>query len=242
MEVMGFPVFTPAQSRTVAEQLRSKDSDRAKQLLEATEEILRAKTEAEQSFEETMQRQQKEGEEWFTEHVGKKNELKREVEELEERRKKALSPLTLKKKDLDLRDESLLARELGIQNKEVELQEESRILMRRSDEVSSRELDLDERGRRIKRTEEGARLQARQTAENAKSLNRRMAEFQVHMEQNEQGLAYRKSKQDARENLLDGIEAGFVKRENVLASEAKLLADQRVLLSKGFKELANKQK
>lgn len=230
-------VFTPAEARTAAEERQHQDATRAKTLADLTDEIVQSKNEAERDFKETMRKQSAEAEAWFTENTRKKNGLLREIEDLEARRKKALIPLLIKAEDIHSTEEALQARKLELDSRESQLEEDSRTLMRRLDEVSDKKQDLETREARLKRMELGAETQKNQVAQDAKRLSLQMAEFEQRMEEKETDFAYRQSELDARSNLFSEKENLLAERENEIEAAKRLLADQRNLLAKGFEEL-----
>lgn len=234
-------IFTPTQSKSEAEQRASTDALRAKNLADITRELITEKNEAEASFDQTMKKQQEVSDIWFKDNLSRKQELETEVAKLEKRRKEALSPLLIKEEDIQSVQELLTARELSITAKETENEEESRLLMRKMDEFSHREQDLSKKEKRIQAWEQGVETQRNQSVLELKAMNTRMEEFQKRVEEKESEFAYRQSEIDALTNLQAEKEKGFVDREKEIASSMRLLTDQRLLLSKGFEELRNKQ-
>jgi chromosome segregation ATPase len=234
---MAFGVFTPTQAKIAAEQRTSKDAIRAKEIATITQELLKEKEEIERSFQETIVRQQKIAEQLYEENVAKKKELEAQVEKLEKRRTDALMPLLIKEEDIQSTQDSIRARQLELDERAASLEDEQRVLMRRLDEVSSRIQDLDAREKRVKQMEQGAEFQRNQVANSIKRMNTQMAEFQNKVEEKETAFAYRQSELDAQKNLYDENDKKLIEREKEIAAGKRLLADQRVLLEKGFKEL-----
>ena len=233
-------VFTPAQSRSAAEERTAKDALRAKGLAEITKELLKERTDAERTFEQVMANQRLEMEQWLQESTAKKNTLEKEVLRLEKRRKEALIPLLIKAEDIHSVQEELHARKLVLDLQESEQEESSRLLMRRLDELSTQKQDLDSREQRVKRMELGAETQKNQVAESAKLLGRQIAEFTQRAEEKELEFAHKQSELDATANLQSEIDRGFIKREEEIQASMRLLDDQRILLQKGFNELRKK--
>ncbi len=234
-------VFSPAEARSEAEERQSKDATRARSIAALTDDLIREKNEADAAFEDTMRQQKEEAAAWFEENLSRKKSLEEEVNTLERRRKEALSPLLIKEEDIHSVQEALKARELSVEAKEGEVEEAVRGLMRRLDEVGDRELKLRDREQRIQRMEQGAQVHHTQVAQDAKRLSLKMLEFEQKVSERETDLAYRQSELDARTNLYAEKEKLFVERENEIQAAMRLLADQRVLLDKGFAELRKLQ-
>lgn len=235
-------VFTPTQAKSAAEERTAKDALRAKNIAEITQELIKTKDEIEIEFANTMKQQQEVAEKWFEDNTYRKNALIQEVEILEVRRKRALMPPLIKAEDIHSTSEALHARKLELDLQQSENEEESRILMQRLDEVSTREHDIDQREKRLKVKELGCETQSNQIAKDAKRLALQMADYQRQVDEKQTDFAYRESEMDARNNLLDERERGYVIRENEIQASMRLLADQRLLLEQGFKELRLKQK
>lgn len=235
-----FEVFTPARAKSAAEDRLSKDVLRARSLVDLTRELIEEKNKAENDFNETMQRQQKEAEKEFAERIARKNILEREVERLEQRRKAAISPLTQREKDIKSKEESLIARELVIVDQEAENEEDSRLLMRRLDDISMQKQMLDEREAKIQRIEHGIEIQRKQTIEGSKYLALQMAVYQQKVDAMQAEFFRREAGLLAKESLYIEREKGFEKREFEVSEEFRLLADRRILLDKGFEELKRK--
>lgn len=234
-------VFSPAEARSAAEERQSKDATRARSIATLTDDLIREKNEVEAAFEATLRQQKEEAEHWFEENLARKKALEEEVGKLELRRKEALSPLLIKEEDIHSVQEALKARELSVEAKEEKVDDEVRGLMRRLDEMGDRELKLKDREQRVQRMEQGAQTQHTQVAQDAKRLSLKMLEFEQKVSERETDLAYRQSELDARTNLYAEKDKLFVERENEIQAAMRLLADQRVLLDKGFAELRNLQ-
>lgn len=234
-------VFTPAQSKSAAEERTSKDALRAKGLASITHELLDEKNRAERDFEETMKNQREIAEHWFSDNLIRKNQLTKEIEDLEGRRERALSPLIQREEDIQSKEEDLAIRITQCGEKESENDEVTRILMRRLDEVSSKEQDLFERERQLRRREEGCEMQRTQVAEGSRLLNIQIMNFNEKIEEKEVQFAYKKSEQDAITQLQSEKENGYLLREKKIHDDNIVLADQRELLKQGFEELRRKQ-
>ncbi|MDE2101559.1 MAG: hypothetical protein KGL39_30215 [Patescibacteria group bacterium] len=234
-------IFSPTEAKAAAEERADKDLRRASTIADTTKELLEMKAQTEREFAETLERQKKEAAAFHEEQLAKKKELEREVERLEKRRKEALMPLLIKEEDIHSVQEALHARELVVARKETEQEEESRALMRRLDEVSSKEQELSEREARTKRIEQGAEFQKNQVAADARRLGIQLADFQKMVEDKEIAFAYRQSELDAQAKLQQEKEQLFIQREKEIAAGKRLLEDQRSLLAKGFEELRREQ-
>lgn len=200
------------------------------------------KAETEIEFEEAMKRQRQEAETWFKETTAKKEELAKEVGRLEKRRQEALMPLLIKSEDIHSVEEALLAQKLQIEAQALENEENSRLLMQKLDDSSSKEQDIEERTKRLKRLEQATEAQRNLAAEELKQFNAHIEEFQKKSEERETQFAYRQSELDALENLYKEREKGFEMREQEIEASKRLLNDGRILLEKGFEELRRNKK
>lgn len=230
-------VFTPIQAKSVAEQRAAKDAFRAKGLADITEELLQEKKEAELEFNATMERQKLQAQVFIDETSERKNLLAKEVERLEKRRQEALKPPLVKAEDIHSISEALHARKLELDAQEIKNEDASRSLMHKLDIVSTTEQDLSQREKRLKVKELGAETQRMQVAKDAKRITLQLQSFVKMTEEKETEIAFKQSELDARTNLIKQTEDGFVTREKEIQAAMRLLADQRLLLEKGFKEL-----
>lgn len=234
-------IFSPTQVKTEAEKRTAQDMLRAKNIASVTTELIKAKEEAEKSFEKTMKLQREEAELWYTQNVTRKNELKKELEELEQKRKEALSPLLIKAEDIKSAQQEIHARKLELDAREAELEEDSRLLMQKLDQCSTTEHDLNEREKKVKRMELASEAQKNLVAKEMKQFNLQLEQFQKESEERETEFAYRQSELDARKNLADERDKSFIEREKEIRAAQRLLADQRLLLEQGFEELRRKK-
>lgn len=238
---MGFQVFTPAESKKDDEVRRDKDAGRARVILDTTKELLQAQKDAEDDFQATMERQRREAAEWFEDNQAKKKELAEEVMALEKRRKDALMPLLIKSEDIHSVEEALRARALELDAKESSLEEESRLLMSRIDDISTREQTISKKEDYLARSEKTFEGRKSQILEDSHKLSNRMEQFEKDMAEREMTMAYRQSELDARENLYKGNEERLIEREREIEAGKRLLEDQRLVLEKGFAELRRLQ-
>lgn len=222
-----FSVFTPEQARSAAEERMGKDALRARGLAETTKELLQTKDEVEREFAQTMDRQRKEAEAWFLDTTDKKKALKDEVEGLLRQREEALSPLLIQQGDIHSIGESLKAREISVARREETVEEESRLLMRRMDELSSRETDIEKGEKRLKVAEQGLEIQRTQVREGSAQLTDRVVDFQTKMNDREFELSLRQSEQDATDNLQKEKAEKLLSKERELESARRLLEDDR---------------
>lgn len=224
-------VFSPIQARSAAEERTAKDALRAKNIAEVTQELIKTKEEVEKEFEETMARQRSITEEEFEEHIAKKKVLEEEVVALEERKRLALIQPLIQVDDVFSFKESLQAREAILAVKELQSEDSSRTLMRRLDEVSSREQDVKGEEQRIKIIKESAELQSKQVTESAHRHSLLVVEYQAQINEKEFGLASAHSKLDAATNLYEEKEKRLVERENEVYVALRLLEEKRELFA-----------
>lgn len=234
-------IFTPAQARNATEERNSKDAQRAKVIVDVTNDLIKERNEAEQAFEATLKFQREKNEAEINRFIDKKNALLSEISGLERRREDLLSPLLLVKNELDSEREAVLILKLQNEAKEQELIEEKRLLMSKLDEVSTLKQDLENRSKLLRTRELGSESQRNQIAHDARRLSVQTSEFYSKVNEKQSEFAFRESELDARSNLLDEREKGFMRREEEIKSAKILLQDQRIQLDKGFEELRKKQ-
>lgn len=202
-----------------------------------TQEILREKKDAEDAFVETMRQQQEVSEQWFSKNLEKKQELGREIAALEKRKQEALSPLLIKESDIQSAQEALVLREAELIQRKAEIEEESRVLMRRMDEYTTKMHDLDSRQKRVHVMEQGAATQRNQIVSDARKLNEHLASFNERVAKTEYDFAIRQSELDAQKNLYDEKDRGLVTREKEIIEEKRRIADQWKEIEKTSEEL-----
>lgn len=235
-------VFSPVQAKSAAEQRTAKDALRAKGLAEITGELLKEKNEVELEFSATMERHRASAQAWFDGNNEKKNSLTKEVERLESRRQEALKPPLIKAEDIHSISEALHARKLELDLQQAENEDATRLLMTRLDTLSTNEEDFKQREKRLKVKEMGIETQRTKLAKDARKITLQLQSFLTMTEEKETDIAFKQSALDARTNLIEQTEKRFVAREQEIQAAMRLLADQRLLLEKGFIELRAKQK
>lgn len=234
---MVLKIFTSVEARNANEQRYAQDSLRAQTLIRTTNELLKTRNEAETDFEETIKRQQEITEREFVAKIERNNQLERETIALEERKKKALTPLIAREKLVHSQEEALHEEENQLLLREVENEERTRLLMEKLDDLSTQQQDLNKRVKQLRLKEQGAETQSHQIAEQVRMFNRKLIDFQAKVEGKETEFAFRQSELDARKNLYDGNDTRLKTREQAMRVAQQQLAQERFLLDKGFGEL-----
>lgn len=153
----------------------------------------------------------------------KRDQLKKEVEELEERRRQALIPLTEREKMLDTKHSALVTWEESLATKEEDLEAKSGLLTVKLDEVAERELQADTMAKSLTKREEGIQLQAGQITRDQALLATASTDLTKRVNEAEHAITLKWAAVNAREqNLIERerkvqeAEAGFAARERVI--------------------------
>lgn len=235
-----FRIFTPAEARSQNEKREAQDKDRAQRLADTTKEILKEKGEAERDFEESMARQRKEQEAWEEEVRIRKSNLLGEITLLEQRKERALIPLTSREAIIKSAEDALRQRESEVEKREADVADSSRRLMAKLDAVYTREEDVKMGEKRLESRKRGIEAQAAQVMEGAKALNERIETFAKYAQEKEDEFAYTKSELDARKNLYDENDKRMTERERQMKLAQERLQDTRTQISQQIK-ISNKK-
>lgn len=236
-----FGVFTPEQVRNQAQQRSLRDSQRARDISDTIDVLLKEQNDLEREFAESMNARRKEAEEEYEKRLQEKRALDDEIRKLEERRREALRPLLLSEQDVQSAQEALKVREDAVATAEAENEETHRALVKKINETAERARNLDERESLVKRREAGAEMQRQQVSQSAKQVNALLQKFEQEKADWDIERAHQQSEFDARKNLYDQQDARLLEREQEIEASMRLLQDQRVLLDKGFAELRKLQ-
>ncbi len=202
---MALKLLKPPEAKQAAEVREQEEIRRADSIHKVTKELLDARNKAEAAFEETltMQRAQFEIEE--EEKRVRRHALTREVEDLEDRKARALIPIIEREAKLHNEEEALASREALLDEKESSLEEEGRILMGRLDEVSERELKAKTLSQSLVSREKGIKAQEESIKALSQKLSVAMRDFEVL-------TATRKGELTQTEAILNGRELALQER------------------------------
>lgn len=238
---MGLALFSAKDVRTEAQKRQEQDLTRASSLRDLTAEIIKEHNEAEASFREALKRQKItwEAEEALTRQ--RRDDIKKEVETLEAKRRKALRPQLLSASDVLKAEKMLDKRENALEEQREDLEERERELMSRLDDISTREQDARDLESLLTRRKAGIEAQGAQTASEARKMAVALS-----------GLLKREEELKAKENELEARrlseEATFREYEQRLEEREKeievarlLLEDRRKTLDRAWTELRRKQ-
>jgi len=234
-------IFSAAESRTVASQRAQQDADRAKGIDKITAQILRDHDEAQRTFEEGVKRRIKESEEFERVENEKKNKLKREIEELEARKARALLPLLDREAIIKSAEDALRQREAEVERREADAEDSQRRIMQKLDDIYVREEDLRQKEARFKVQEEGGRRQREQIAQDAQRLGKSIADFVKRSDEREKEITRKRAVLEAEKNLWAQKDANLLGREQNVKKEWQKVLDGRVQLEQAWKEFRNKK-
>lgn len=237
-----FKILSPKEINNEEELRIRNDSRKAYDIAKITDEVIKEKTQAEEDFKKMLIEQRELYAKEYNEQIALKNKLEEEIRSLEKRRENALKPRLIKAKDLQLQQEELFNQKLDLEKKEKELEDSSRALMQKLDVVSDREMKVNDKEKTVKRILEGAEFQKNEVAREVKKFSFVLQDFQKQKDQYEIDMAYKMSEINAKEISLKEKERSFISRENEIQASMRLLADQRLLLDKGFEELRRERK
>lgn len=237
---MSLKLLSPAVAAQQAKTKREADNSRVVEIQELIAKKLRDLADAEASFDDAMQRQRNQWAAEEQEHHNVILEKTREAEALEERRKAALVPLTVREDELENVASALALREQKADEREHELDNTSNLLQGRLDEVSEREQRVAQAEQRLSLQSEGIKQQADDVRRGSELLTVAVTKAQseavsreTDLTRREAALNSREAALEERERLADVKEAGFTARE-------VKIVDDRATLDRAIAEYKQK--
>jgi hypothetical protein len=176
---MALKLLKPPEARAAAEVRDQEDLRRADSIHDVTKQLLEARAKAERDFEKTLAEQRLQFDHEQEERRLKKANLLREVEDLEDKRERALIPIIERETKLHNDEEALRLREEKLDEREASLEDEGRVLMQRLDEVSDAESKAKDISQRLVSREKGVKAQEESVAAGAKQLSSALRDFEV---------------------------------------------------------------
>lgn len=207
------PLFSPSEAKTSAQKQAEGDKRRILDIQKLLADKYKELETVEGYFNASMERQRKSWEEEKQKNELALAPLRKEVEELEERRIKALIPLVNKEEEWEAIVRALRKREDSAEKREVEARGLSEALVRKLDDVSEREIQVSKKERELSRRESGIKLQEQTTKIGSESLTRLIVETRSKIDSEEKSLAERIKKVSRDEEDLTEREKSLRSRE-----------------------------
>lgn len=169
------------------------------------------------------------------EHQEKMTRMKKEVGELEERRRIALLPLQEREQELHDKDVVLSKREESVAIKEAEVTGTLEALTERMDEVSEREQMLDERERKLDSRKAGLDMQTEEVNQRHRALTELIVVKQAEFAKADASMASRNA-------VLEGREIAIAEREKRNADKDRDLHNRERALADAYRTLERAKK
>jgi hypothetical protein len=234
-------LFSPTEHESAEEERHRKDTSRADTLQRVTDDLLKARAKAETDFEETLQRQQVYWENLEAERRQHTSDLKKEVVELEERKREALIPIYEELEKLHNTEEELVRREETLIGTQADLEMGEEALMRRIDEVAERESQVTDRLSVVVLKEKGAETQRADVARESKSLSKSTSDFQFEVSLMRSQQNHQQALLDGKEVVLDEERKKLDARKIELDQQLAKIHDREAMLERDFAELKLKK-
>lgn len=174
------------------------------------------------------------------EHENKKLGLIKEVEDLEERKRQALIPLTETAKMLDTKASALDAFNLELDEREDALREEGQLFTQRLDEVAERELQADKTAKNLALREDGVKAQAAQIATSSALLTGAIAQAAQDASAKERANTLKEAELRAKEGNLQERERKVNEKESGFDNRERAIKDQYEALRQAIEETNKK--
>lgn len=228
-------LLTPSQAQAQSKRATDAEKHRLVEVQTLITEKYKELSQAETDFAEALLKQQGIWSDYLGDFEKKRDKLKAEVEELEERRKQALIPLTEKAKMLDTKASALDTKEKELALKEDDLEVKSGLLTVKLDEVAERELQADAVAKTLTQREEGIQLQAGQVTRDQALLAIASTDLTNRVNESEHQIALKWASVNAREAQVEERERKAGLREAALAKRERSIHDQYETLQRTIK-------
>lgn len=237
---MALKLLNPVAAATQAKNKRESDNARVVEIQELIAQKLRELATAEASYDDALQRQRNQWAAEQMEHQNKVLEKEQEVEALEERRKAALVPLTVREQEIENVANALALREQKAGEREHDLDEQSSALEERLDEVAERELRVADHEQSLQLQADGVKRQAQDVQRGSELLTVAVTRAQAEAVSRETDLTKREMALNAKENSLEERERIVQVKEDGFTTREVKIADDRATLERAIAE--SKQK
>lgn len=206
-------LLNPLEAQKQTQQRNDGDKQRLVKLQELIAQKYRELAQAEESFDKALANQKTVWDKEEKEHKQNLAVSRAQTHELEERREKALIPLTFRESELNTRDSQLSLREKELTAKEADLTDKEVALVAKFDEVSERENNLVRASEAVSVREEGLVRQEEEIRNNSALLTKSFADSTAEVLRREGVLAAKVAQNEAKEAELSIRESELNERE-----------------------------
>lgn len=232
-------LFTPTQTKTLYTNKQAEDIEKIAYLTKTLNGLQRQINDANENFKKLLTNQR---EIYGAEKEKLQAELKKlnaELTILRRERKKLLKPIGEYRAETEKALLEATERAQSVESRENELTYTIEKLQAKLDDVGQREMDIQERAKKLRIREEATEKEAKMVSDGHVRLNEMMAKFQKELNEKTQVLK-------ERENAMIIVEQRnkeyLAKREKELADTQRKLDDQRGVLDRLYKEIKRLQK
>lgn len=239
---MALKLLDPSDARQRAQ--RSLDADKHR-LVEIQDLIVQKHKELSQvegDFTAALEKQRTQWVKELADFEEKHGVLKKQVEGLEDRKARALIPLTKLEEELHTKHRSLEDWEVQLHKKEADLADTSDTLATRLDEVAERELHVADREKAVLAKEKGIQAQADDVVVRSKQLSEAMHTATTQIADAEKVLVLREAAIKAKELRFEERVKDYDQKDKDLKKREAVLADRTATLARAFNELKTKQR
>lgn len=229
---MALKLLKPPEAKRAADERLHEDLRRADSVHEVTAKLLKELAAVERQFEETLATQRMRWEQEDNERISRANVLKREVEELEDRRERALIPIVKREEELHNAREALTVREASLDDREASVEESGRVLMSRLDEIAERENKVQVREELLTRKEKGIEAQSKSTAQAAQAVTKKMTDFETWRQEQLYDISKKEAVASGQMLVIAEKEKQLSAREQDIQNREKRLLDRYALLER----------
>lgn len=230
-------LLSPQQVRDSKNQELSREILRSKETEEQIKRINQRRLEAEAEFNSTLARNRSLWAEEEESHDIRIREMEREIAFLEERKKQALIPIQMYKDQVDVYYREAHDAIERVKEREEILEHTQELLENKLDELSDREITIQNTENAVRAQFEGLRAQQQQVVEGNERLNKKIAEFVEYKKLTEQEIAEKRKHLQLLEINIEAREKKLQRTEKALANARQQLDDQRATLARAFERL-----
>ncbi len=232
-------------SQSEASSKAKRNSDAEKHRLVEVQTLITEKykelSQAEKDFADALLKQQGVWSTHLTAFEEKRDKLKAEVEELEERKRQVLIPLTEREKMLDTKHSALVTWEDKLTTKEGDLEAKSGLLTVKLDEVAEREIQADTIAKALSHKEAGIQLQSGQIKRDQALLSTASADLSNRVNEAERNITLKWAAVNAKEASLITRETKVAEAESGFVARERSIQDKYATLERAIKQHDDKQ-
>lgn len=227
-------LFTPTQTKTLYTNKQAEDIEKIAYLTKTLNGLQRQINDANEQFNKRLAEQR-------TLYSGEKEKYQQELKDLQEEvvklrkeRKKLLEPISKTLLETENTLQEAKKRAQTLESRENELTDTIEKLQAKLDDVGQREMDIQERAKKLKIREEATEKEAKMVSDGHVRLNEMIVAFNKELTEKSQVLK-------ERENAMIIVEQRnkeyLAKREKELADTQRKLNDERGVLDRLYKEI-----